>query len=118
MRHADKTVTVYRKLWDKEKGADMYHGVVLAGVSFFSRISTAVATEGLTAACEGMIRIPMSVCSNGFTIQNGDLVCEGALQTEGLRPAELNDLCPYVFTVVGATRNTSGKEPHIKLVCK
>lgn len=118
MHHADKTVTVYRKEWDKEKGADVYHGKVLAGVSFFSRISTAVSTEGLTAACEGVLRIPMGTCPDGFAIQNGDLVCEGALQTEGLRPADLDTLCPYVFTVVGVTRNTSGREPHIKVVSK
>lgn len=118
MYHADKTVTVYRKEWDKEKGADMYHGEVLAGVSFFSRIATAVATEGLTAACEGILRIPMSVCPNGWAVKNGDLVCEGALQTDGLRPSDLGALCPYVFTVVGVTRNTSGNEPHIKVVCK
>lgn len=118
MRHADKTVTVYRKGWDSEKGADMYHGVVLAGVSFFSRISTSVSTDGLSAACEGVLRIPVDVCPDGLAINNGDLVCEGALQTEGLRPSDLDTLCPYVFTVVGVTRNTFGMEPHIKVVCK
>lgn len=117
MHHADKTVTVYRKEWDSEKGADEYHGTVLAGVSFFSRISTAVSTDGLTAACEGVLRIPMSVCPDGLVIRNGDLVCEGALQTEGLRPSNLDAICPYVFTVVGVTNN-SGREPHIKVVCK
>lgn len=118
MRNAVKTVTVYRKEWDKEKGADVYHGTVLAGVSFFSRVSTVVSTEGLTAACEGVLRIPMAVCPVGLEIKNGDLVCEGALQTEELRPSDLNALCPHVFTVVGVTRNSSGREPHIKAVCK
>lgn len=118
MHHADKTVTVYRKEWDAEKGIDVYLGTVLVGVSFFSRISTAVSTEGLTAACEGVLRIPMDACPDGFIIQNGDLMCEGTLETEGLRPSDLDGLCPYVFTVVGVTRNTSGREPHIKAVCK
>lgn len=118
MHHADKTVTVYRKEWDKEKGADVYRGMVLAGVSFFSRIATSVATEGLTAACEGLLRIPMAVYPDGLEVKNGDLVCEGVLETDELRPSDLDTRCPYVFTVVGVTRNTSGKAPHIKVVCK
>ena len=118
MHHTNKTVTVYRKEWEPGEGIDIYRGTVLEGVSFFSRISTAVSTEGLTAACEGVLRIPMKICPDGFAIRNGDLVCEGALQTEGLGPADLDALCPYVFTVVGVTRNTSGREPHIKVVCK
>lgn len=118
MRNADKTVTVYCKKWDEENAADVYPGMVLNGVSFFSRIATAVSTDGLTSACEGILRIPAEVCPEGLELKNGDLVCEGALQTDGLRPGDLDALCPYVFTVVGVTRNVTGKEPHIKVVCK
>lgn len=118
MHHADKTVTVYQKTWDAEAGADTYKGTVIPNVSFFSRISTTVSTDGLVAASEGTLRIPVAVCPDGLTLKNGDLVCEGALQTEGLRPSDLDSLCPYVFTIVGVTRNTSGREPHIKAVCK
>lgn len=118
MHHADKTVTVYHKEWDEDNAVDAYRGTVLSGVSFFSRIATAVGTEGLTAACEGTLRIPMEAAPDGLVLKNGDLVCEGALQTDGMCPGDLDDLCPYVFTVVGVTRNTSGREPHIKVVCK
>ena len=118
MHHADKTVTVYRKEWDEENAVDVYRGTVLSGVSFFSRISTAVSTDGLTAACEGVLRIPLAAYPNVLVLKNGDLVCEGALKTDGLRPAELDKLCPYAFTVVGVTRNTSSRQPHIKVVCK
>lgn len=118
MRNADKTVTVYSKKWDEVNAVDVYPGKVLNSVSFFSRISTAVSTDGLTAACEGILRIPAEVCPEGLELKNGDLVCEGALQTDGLHPADLDELCPYVFTVVGVTRNVTGKEPHIKAVCK
>lgn len=112
MHNANKTVTVYHKIWDEEKGADIYRGTVLKDVSFFSRISTSV------AASEGVLRIPEEVVPNDFALENGDLVCEGALQTEGLRPADLSKLCPYVFTVVGVTRNFSVFGSHIKAVCK
>ena len=118
MRNANKTVTVYHKEWDEENAVDVYRGTVLSGVFFFSRIATAVSTDGLTAACEGILRIPANVCPDGLELKNGDIVCEGALQTDGLRPAYLEALCPYVFTVVGLTWNLTGKEPHIKVVCK
>lgn len=118
MHNANKTVTVYHKIWDEEKGTDIYRGTVLKDVSFFSRISTSVSTDGLVAASEGVLRIPEEVVPNDFALENGDLVCEGALQTEGLRPADLSKLCPYVFTVVGVTRNFSVFGSHIKVVCK
>ena len=118
MRHANKAVTVYHKSWDKENAVDVYHGTVIRGVSFFSRVSTAVSTEGLSAACEGILRIPEEVLRSDLTLENGDLVCEGALQTEGLRPGDLDKLCPYVFTVVGITRNYSVFGSHVKVVCK
>lgn len=118
MHHADKTVTVYHKKWDGEKGADSYRGTVLSGVSFFSRIATAVSTDSLTAACEGTLRIPMEVYPEGLEIRNGDLVCEGSLVVNPENRAEIENLCPYVFTIVGITRNTSGMEPHVKVVCK
>lgn len=118
MRNANKTVTAYHKEWDEENAVDVYRGTVLSGVSFFSRISTAVSADGLTAACEGILRIPNEVYPDGLELKNGDMVCEGALQTDGLRPADLDALCPYVFTVIGITRNMTGQEPHIKVVCK
>ena len=51
MRHTNKTVTVYRKAWDTEKGVDTYLGTVLENVSFFSKIATTASTGGLTDAC-------------------------------------------------------------------
>lgn len=118
MHHASKTVTVYHKKWDAEKGADSYRGTVLDGVSFFSRIATSVSTDGLAAACEGTLRIPMEAYPEGLEIRNGDLVCEGSLTENPASRAEIDNLCPYVFTIVGITRNTSGRAPHVKVVCK
>lgn len=118
MHHADKTVTVYHKKWDEDKGIDSYHGTVLDGISFFSRIATAVSTDGLTAACEATLRIPVEICPERLEIKNGDLVCEGSLTEKPANRAEIETLCPYAFTVVGITRNTSGRAPHVKVVCK
>lgn len=118
MRHADKTVTIYRKTWDSEQGIDVYTGTVFTNVSFFSRIATAVSTEGLAAACEGVLRIPAVAIPEGWELHNGDLCCEGMLPTMRKHPADLDDLCPHVFTVVGITWNTDGRSPHLKAVCK
>ena len=118
MHNADKTVTVYHKVWNPDAGTDVYQGTVIPDVSFFSRISTAVSSEGLQAACEGILRIPMEHYPEDLELANGDLLCEGELETEGLRPSDLDGLCPYVFTIVGITRNTSGRGAHVKAVCK
>ena len=118
MKHADKTVTIFRKSWDADAGVDIYEGTVIPNVSFFSRISTAVSTDGLVAACEGILRIPMEAYPQGLGLKNGDLVCEGKLKTEGMQLSNLDSLCPYVFTIVGITVNGSGQGAHVKVVCK
>lgn len=118
MRHTEKTVTVYHREWDGDKGIDIYHRTVLQDVSFFSRISTTVSTDGLAAACEGVLRIPMAAYSDTLVLKNGDLVCEGALDADIKLASELDKLCPHVFTIVGITRNTAGRCPHVKVVCK
>lgn len=117
MHHADKTVTVYHKAWDQEQGVDVYKGAVLKEVSFFVRINTAVSTDGLTAASEAVLRIPEESVTHDLNLENGDLVCEGELPVEGMRPGTLADLTT-VFTVVGITRNFSVFGSHIKVVCK
>lgn len=119
MRNANKTVTIYKKRWDPEKGLDVYEGTVFTNVSFFSRIATAVSTDGMAAACEGILRIPKTeYCDHLLTIKPGDLVCEGTLPVAGQTPEDMYKGCPYVFTVVGITRNLNGMEPHVKVVCK
>lgn len=118
MRHSLKTVTVYHKSWDADLGVDTYSGMLVPGVSFFSRINTAVSTDGLASACEATLRIPTESLPEGLTITNGDLICEGNLPTAVSAVADLNELCPYVFTVIGITRNTEGHGAHIKVVCK
>lgn len=116
MKHAKKIVTIYHKSWDATSGVDIYNGEVINGVSFFSRVATTPTTDGLAAACEATLRIPTGAVVGD--IAPGDLVCEGSLQTEGVRPSDLDGLCPYVYTVVGVTHNTAGREPHVKVVCK
>ena len=60
----------------------------------------------------------MASYPDALVLKNGDLLCEGALETDIESLSELDKLCPYVFTVVGITRNTAGRCPHVKVVCK
>lgn len=116
MKHACKAVTIYHKAWDTTRGVDIYTGEIIEGVSFFARVATTPTTDGLASACEATLRIPESMAP--ISLAAGDLVCEGALKTEGVQPSDLDGLCPYVYTVVGVTRNTAGRCPHVKVVCK
>ena len=118
MKNADKTVTVYHKMWDRWKGVDIYTGTVLEGVSFHASIKTNVSTDGLTHACEATLRIPAGTEPEDFQISTGDLVCEGNLPISGVGPGEIATLCPYVYTAIGVTRNNSVCAPHVKVVCK
>lgn len=117
MHHANKTVTVYHKEWDSVSGMDTYKGIVLNNVSFFCRVRATVTTDGLTAANEAVLRIPEEVLPKDLILVNGDLVCEGELPADGMRPGKLADLTT-VFTVVGITRNFSVFGSHMKVVCK
>lgn len=118
MRHSEKTVTIYQKRWDKEKAADTYRGTVLVGVSFFSKLATTVTTDGLVSACEATLRIPAELLSAAFVLKNGDLVCEGKYLTNPAGRMAIDAVCGQVYTIVGITNNTSGREPHVKVVCK
>lgn len=118
MRHATKTVTIYRKTWDPAAAVDVYNGAVFCGVSFYGNISANQSTDGLVSSNGATMRIPIAYCVTGFVPKSGDLVCEGELNTEGMQPSELDALCPCVYTVVGVTCNDSGKEPHLKVMLK
>lgn len=118
MRHSEKTVTIYQKRWDKEKAVDTYRGTVLVGVSFFSKVATTVLTDGLVSACESVLRIPAALLPKGLLLKNGDLVCEGEYLTNPAGRMAIDAVCSQVYTIVGITNNTSGREPHVKVVCK
>lgn len=115
MKHAGQSVTIYHALYDPDKGYDIYTGKVFDGVSFFGGIATNVSKDGLTAAVTATMRIPAALDAH---VMNGDLVLLGAHQTVGKRPADLADMVDYVYTVVGVTDNTAGREPHTKVVMK
>lgn len=112
MFHADKTVTIYRKAWDPDNAVDVYHGTVVDGVSFFSRVVSAVTTDGLTSSNEAVCRIPLELYTE--ELKTGDLICEGA---HTVSPQSITEI-QNPFTIVGITRNTSGREAHIKVVAK
>lgn len=115
MHHAEKTVTIYHKAWDADRGVDVYNGVVLRGVSFFARVATVATTDGLVASCEATCRIPAEIFPAHLGLTNGDLVCEGSHST---KPKQIADIKERLYTIVSITRNTTGRGAHVKVVCK
>lgn len=115
MQNANATVTVYHSAIDPDTGADVLTGVVYHGVSLFSSVNVQVTTDGLKSATVGTLRIPTN---EPIVIANGYFVCEGSLQTSGVRPSDLSKLCPYVYTIIGITDNRGKREPHYKAVLK
>lgn len=112
MFHADKTVTVYVKTWDADKAVDVYHGLVLKGVSFFARKVSIAGTDGLTDSNEAVCRIPVAMYKQ--ELKPGDLICEGV---HAVAPNSVDEI-HSPFTIVSVTKNTGGKGPHIKVVAK
>ena len=112
MLHANKTVTVYVKTWDADKAVDVYHGLVIKGVSFFARDVSNPGTDGMTASNEAVCRIPVSLYKK--ELKPGDLICEGA---HTVAPKSVDEIISP-FTIVSVTKNTIGMGQHIKVVAK
>ena len=47
-----------------------------------------------------------------FTLKNGDIIVRGAVDEQGLRPADLKKKYPEIVTILGVTDNT--RAPHSK----
>ena len=132
MRLCNETITVFNAKLDPETGYDRYHGTVIAGVSWFCKILSAV-DKGLKAANEFSIRIPQNADFGGkaylppldyantediskvFTLRNGDIIVRGAVTEESPKPAELHKNYE-ALTIMGVTDNRRARAPHWKVI--
>lgn len=133
MNLCNETITVFNVRLDPETGYDRYIGSVIAGVSWFCEIVSAV-DKGLKAANKFTIRIPENAnfgekqychpldyagaedVSRLFTLKNGDIVVRGAVTESGLKPADLHKNYE-AFTILGVTDNRRTQNaPHWKVV--
>lgn len=128
------TITVFNAKHNRATDKDDYNGTVISGVSWFCEIVSNTETTGLRAANRFTVRIPESADFSGksyadpidyasaedvsdkFTFGHGDIVVHGAVETTGLRPAQIQKLYE-AFTILGVTDNRRAPNaPHWKVV--
>ena len=135
MRLCNETITVFNARLDEETDMDVYCSTIISGVSWFSEIAASVeGAGGLKAANKFTIRVPMDAAFSGkayaepiayaggdpnylFTLKNGDIIVRGAVDEQGLRPADLKKKYPEIVTILGVTDNTRApRSKHWKVV--
>lgn len=134
MRLCNETITVFNSQFSPELDRDVYTGTVIAGVSWFCEIASAVIQSGLKSADKFTIRIPDNADFGGksyvdpvayktsdpatvFTLKNGDIIVKGAVETTGMTPAALQKQSVDFVTVLGVTDNRRAPNaPHWKVV--
>lgn len=123
MKLCNETITVFNAVMDPDTGYDSYMPTVIAGVSWYSTIESAVTDSGLKAANKTTIRIPDDADFSGrvyvspeayaaaedrtglFTLAQGDLIVHAA-EPGPMTPAQLQEKYGGgVVTVLGVTDN-------------
>lgn len=135
MKLCDDTVTVFNRRWDAEHGADVYIPTVIAGVSWYGSVVSALGDRGLNAANQFVVRIPVNADFGGktyvspadynseimitglFTLANGDIIVKAAVTDDTLTPARIHAQYSDCFTILGVTDNRRAPNaPHFKVV--
>lgn len=133
MRLCNDTITVFNKR--ASNGDYIYVPTVISGVSWYGSTISTLTDKGLSAANQYTVRIPVDADSGGkeyadpvaytdseiisgmFTLAQGDIIVKAAIDTEGLRPAQLKEMCPDFMTVLGVTDNRRAPNaPHFRVV--
>lgn len=131
MKLCDKTITIFNRRLDVEKGWDVYIPTVIRGVSWYGDVAVDVTKEGLIAASKYTIRIPVDADFDGktyvdpiayreepiitglFTLSTGDIIVKAEITDSGLTPTEIKESYPDVCTLLGVTDNrTAPNAPH------
>ena len=134
MKLCNEVITVFNTRLDTVRGMDQYCPTVISGVSWFCEVASTVDTSGLKAANKFIIRIPADADFSGksyvdpaayalgdpaavFTLKNGDVIVKGAVDQDGLRPADLQRLFGEYVTILAVTDNRRApRAKHWKVV--
>ncbi len=135
MKLCTDTITVFNARVDPATGYDDYLPTVIVGVSWYMGVATSVNNNGLQAANACTIRIPLDADFGGksyadpieyagaadpaglFTLQPGDIVIKGSLESSSLRPAEIKRTHATFVTIKGVTDNRRAPNaPHWKVL--
>jgi len=121
MLNANKTITLFSKVFDSTEGYDRYVGTVLHNVSFFGELKSKVVDGGLKDVKQYTVRICSSSIEspNSIHMEEGDLIVLGQATTlTGLTPKQLKQAYSTVVTIISVTDNTDKLEPHWKVICQ
>lgn len=135
MKLCNETVTVFNRKLDSDKGWDVYNPTVIRGVSWYCEIASNVDANGLHAANQFTIRIPLDADFGGksyvdpvyyasepmvaglYTLSNGDIIVKAEITDDTLTPAQLKEAHYDYCTILGVTDNRRAPNaPHFKVV--
>lgn len=133
MKLCDDTITIFNKR--SIDGDYVYIPTVVHGVSWYGSTISSLTDKGLNAANQYIVRIPVDADCGGnryvdpleyasaedingmFTLAQGDVIVKAEIDADGLRPAQLKELCAEYMTVLGVTDNRRAPNaPHFRVV--
>lgn len=133
MKLCNDTITVFNARLDKDLDSTVYIPTVIKGVSWYGSMKSTVDANGLKAANQYTIRIPLTADAGGkayaepaaykaandaaelFTLNEGDLIAKGAYNEKLTLPAQIRALgCVTVLAVTDNRRAPNA--PHWKVV--
>lgn len=136
MRNADRTITLYNYILDRETSYDVAVRHVLTGVSVHSVTKVNVDKNGMASADETVIRIPVTATHEAyirpsayqaepdidgfFTLKKGDKIVLGLADEESPTPSEIENKygADFCVSIIGVTDNRDKREPHWKVTCE
>ena len=135
MKLCNETITVFNKRVDTDNGWYIYIPTVISGVSWYFELASAVDGNGLHAANQFTIRIPIdanfggkayvdpttyeneAITAGTFTLAQGDIIVKAAITDETITPAQLKEQYSDFCTILGVTDNRRAPNaPHFKVV--
>ena len=128
-----ETITIFNARLDKSLDATVYIPTVIKGVSWYGSMQSTVDANGLKAASQYTIRIPLNadtagktyvtptdyaavdIVSDVFTLNEGDIIVQGAYEDKITQPSQLKTL--HGVTILAVTDNRRALHaPHWKVV--
>lgn len=129
METFDENITIYNHRYNAATQADTWRRTQIIGVSWYGGRKVTASDNGLVSADTYTVRIPSNVLggfllpeeyaamvdvTNKWTVQSGDIVVKGLVDTEITRVSDLDSI-PQKFVAVGCYDNRRGLLRHIKI---
>lgn len=138
LKLCEEVITIINQRYNQEEAFTEYTKTVVRGVSWYGSLKSTVDANGLKAANQYTVRIPISAdfggktyydpiaykalvdASNAFTLANGDLVVHGEVSENdaSITPKLIHDSYAEVLTIlaVNDNRRKQRQAPHWKVV--